>query len=158
MTFRAARRMGAMVLVAVIIPACHFTGTAPTFFDPFPPSTANAVLSGSQVVPAVTTAATGTGTLVIDGMQTSIAYTISATGLGTVTAVRIHVGAAGTNGSAMFTIATAPFTSPLTGTLTSVNFTPVPGTSNFGSAVARILSGDAYLVITTVANPAGEIR
>lgn len=147
MTFRAFARLGAILVVAALVPACDkFAG----FFVPFPSGTVVAGLSGTQVVPAVTTVGTGTATLSVS--DTSIDFLVAHTAPGTVTAVRIHDGSAGTNGPALFTLGTAPFTSPLSGTLT------VPLTGTFSAARDRILNGNAYLLITTALNPQGEIR
>jgi hypothetical protein len=147
MTFRGFARLGAILTVAVLIPACDkFAG----FFVPFPGGTVVAGLSGAQVVPAVTT--TGAGTATLSVTDTSIDFLVTHSAPGTVTAVRIHDGSAGTNGPALFSLGLAPFSSPLAGTLT------VPLTGNFSGARDRILNGNAYIVITTSANPLGELR
>jgi hypothetical protein len=77
-----------------------------------------------------------------------------------VTASHIHSGAAGANGGVMFSLFSAPatFTSPLTKTLTSADFTPVAGITTFADAVNAILAGNAYINVHTTANVGGEIR
>jgi hypothetical protein len=101
-------RLGALLLVVGIVPACKRT----VIVSGLGGITSSAVLSGAQVVPAVATAAGGTASIFVDDMQTKIVYSVSATGLGTVTSVRLHVGDSGTNGGAMFTLASGPFSSP----------------------------------------------
>jgi CHRD domain-containing protein len=128
-----------------------------------PPATAttlNAVLNGTQEVPAVTTAATGTATVTVDAAKTTITVTLNTAGLTGVTASHIHSGAAGANGGVMFSLFAAPatFTSPLTKILTSADFTPVAGITTFADAVTAILAGNAYINVHTTANAGGEIR
>jgi hypothetical protein len=156
MTFRVLQRAGALLALALIVPACEFSG----FYVPFPPVTVNATLGGTQVAPAVTTVSTGTASLVVDGLQTSIDYSVTYAGAGIITAVEIRLGAAGTNGPKIFTLATAPFTNPLTGTLNSTNLTAQPslGVVTISDAIDRILNGNAHVLISTIGNPAGEIR
>lgn len=155
MAARSALRSGAVLLAFALIPACSFDGQ---FTAPFPDSTLKASLDGSQVLPAVVTTAAGSADMAIDTPQNKITYSVSATGLGSVTSVSIHLGEAGANGPAIFTLATGPFTSPLTGTLTDFDFTPAPSATTFHAATFNILNGKAYVLITTVAHPAGEIR
>lgn len=153
MTSRSVLRTGALLLVVAIVPACNRT----MIVSGLGGISSAAVLRGSQVVPADATAATGTASIVIDDMQTKIQYSVSATGLGTVTSVRIHRGDPGTNGGAMFTLASGPFTNPLSGTLTLSDLTPVPGAGSFHAATGAILSGKAYVLITAT-TPAAQIR
>jgi hypothetical protein len=127
---------------------------------PFPPVTVNATLGGTRLVPAVTTVSTATVSLVVDGMQTSIDYSVTYACARVITAVEIRLREAGTNGPMIFTLATAPFTNPLTGTLNSLNLTAQPslGVVTISDAIDRILNGNAYVLISIVGNPTGEIR
>lgn len=152
MTLKAFQRLGTILVVAVLVPACDpFSG----YFDPFPPTVAVADLRGSQVVPANASVSTGTASLSIAGLGDKIDFTVAYAGAGTVTSVKIHVGAAGANGSAIFTLATAP----LTGTLKAADFTPAAaeGVPTFFDAVDRMKNGLTYIVVTET-GPAGEIR
>src|SRR5579872_4454396 len=97
---RLGRRAAAFVLVAALMPACKYEGLV---MSSFPSTVVSGLLRGSQVVPAVTTAATGTATLTVDGQQTFIDYSVAQTGIGTVTAVEIRLGVPGTNGPVLFT-------------------------------------------------------
>src|SRR5262245_18276717 len=108
-------RLGAILVVAVLVPACD---PFPGFFVPFPPTAAKAELRGSQVVPAVATVATGSATLIVSGLQDRIDYAVSHSGLGTVTSVTVHAGAPGVNGPVMFTLVSG------SGQLTAIHLDP----------------------------------
>jgi hypothetical protein len=157
MAFRSVRIILAFLGIAFLIPACGpFQGLG----TPFPVVTLTAVLRGSQVAPSVATVSTGTASLVVDGTRTSIASSVSYSGAGVITAVEVRLGEPGANGPAIFTLATAPFANPLTGTLNEFNLVSAPslGVITFADALDRILSGGAYLLLSTAGNPAGEIR
>jgi hypothetical protein len=123
-------------------------------------TTLNAALSAAQEVPPTTSTATGTATVTVDAAKTTITVALNTTGLTGVTASHIHSGAVGANGGVMFSLFAAPatFTSPLTKTLTSADFTAVAGITTFADAVAAILAGNTYINVHTTANVGGEIR
>lgn len=145
MTVRTLGRIGSLLLVAAVVPACD---PFPGYFNPFPENTLAADLRGSQVVPVNAAVSTGTATVTVSPAQTSFDYSVAYTGAGVVTSVTVNRGSAGTNGPVLFTLASAPFTNPLTGTVTGVG----------SQAAADLLSGNAYILISTVGSPAGEIR
>lgn len=147
---------GAILLVGLILPACKVESE---FLVPAP-VTVNGTIRGSQESPAVATAATGTVTLVITRNPGGVSYTITTASLGTVTGVQIRLGAPGENGPAIFTIASGPIVSPLTGTLTGFDMNPAPskGVLSFDDGATQIENGNAYLQITTTVHPQGEIR
>ena len=125
------------------------------------PASFRAALSGSEEVPPVSTTATGLATVTLNGEQTELALTLEFSGLGSApTAAHIHVGAPGANGPIVFTLATAPLSSPVSGTLTAARLEPRPaqGINSFEDAVNAILSGNAYVNVHSEANPGGEIR
>ncbi|MBI3855735.1 MAG: CHRD domain-containing protein [Planctomycetes bacterium] len=156
MSSRNLGRSAAFLLVAALLPACKFNG----FFVPFSPVTVNAELRGSQVVPATATPSTGTAVLTVSGSRTSIDYSVTYAGAGVITSVEIRIGIAGSNGPVIFTLTSAPFVNPLTGTLNSTNLTLQPGAGvmNFGDAIDKILNGGAYILISTATSLTGEIR
>lgn len=163
MTFRIASRLAALLAVALLIPACELSSANPNivYYNPYPPRNVSAVsLSGSQVVPANPSIAIGDAMLSVSGTLDSISYTVNQTGLGTVTSVQVHVGSPGTNGPAIFTLATGPFANPLTGTLKPSDFIPAPayGVPSFNKAIEKVVNGSAYLLISTVGSPNGELR
>lgn len=126
-------------------------------------TTLNAVLSGAQEVPPITSAATGTATVTIDAARTNINVTMTTQGFATpVTASHIHFGPLGTNGSVLFSLFAAPgaFPATLTKTLTSADFTPAAanGIITFADAVNAILNGNTYINVHSQANLGGEIR
>jgi hypothetical protein len=124
----------------------------------------NAVLSPDQAVgpTPVTSAARGTGQVTLGPDQTQIAFTLSVAPLPTTTInlAHIHFGAPGQNGGVIFNLlpAGAAFASPLTGTLTAANFTPVAGVATFAEAVNALLRGNTYFQIHTTEFPGGELR
>jgi hypothetical protein len=143
MALRSILRSGALLLVFAIVPSCtNEVAVAPEFAH-----TLNAVLDGSQVVPGVAVAASGTAAFQIDGLQTKVRFTINLSGVGTVSSVKIHAGEPGSNGPELATLASGPVSSPLTGTLTA-----------FSGLTLEMLGGRAYVIVRTVANPNGEIR
>ncbi|SMB83190.1 CHRD domain containing protein [Hymenobacter roseosalivarius DSM 11622] len=103
-----------------------------------------AIMSGSQEVPAVSSAATGTFTGVYDKNTNVLTYTVTYTGL-TPVAGHLHRGAPGMNGPVIF-----PFpqlTSPVTATAT---FTE--------DDEALLLNNGFYSNLHSAAFPGGEIR
>jgi len=139
----------------------------------------HANLVGSQEVPPVTTAATGTLTLTISDDHTRIAYQLVTVGPFTsnVRFAHIHIQQPGVNGPVVLFFCTndppptgvpAPQACPTTGgtisgSLTAADFIPSTqaanlGINTFADAVAQILSGGAYANVHTVINPSGEIR
>jgi hypothetical protein len=125
------------------------------------PAVFQATLSGSEEVPPVSTGATGLATVTLNGEQTELAVTLEFSGLGSSpAAAHIHVGARGANGPIVFTLATAPLSSPVRRTLTAADLEPRPaqGIRSFEDAVDAILSGNAYVNVHSASNPGGEIR
>lgn len=117
-------------------------------------------LTGSQVVPTVLTPAAGTMALTLSPDQSSMMVVLNQTDLGIANSADLHVGPAGQNGPIIFPLATNFYQVPLSGTLTSTDFTPQPGAgvATFEDAIDMILSGNAYGSVSTAANPNGEIR
>jgi len=114
-------------------------------------------LDGAQEVPAVTTAATGSGWVVVSTGGNTITYFVAYSGLsGAAAASHIHLGAVGVVGGVMLPLVVGP--SPMTGTLTSADLTPTGSVTDFAGAVAAIEAGSTYVNIHTAANPGGEIR
>lgn len=103
-------------------------------------------LSGSEEVPAVTTAATGTGTITIkdDKSVSGSVTTKDIAGL----AAHIHRAAAGKNGPPIITL-----------TKTSENVWSVPeGTKLTDEQYAAYKAGELYVNVHSAANKGGEIR
>ncbi|MCI0582366.1 MAG: CHRD domain-containing protein [Chloroflexi bacterium] len=114
-------------------------------------------LDGAQEVPAVTTAATGSGWVVISTDGSTITYYVEYSGLsGAAAAAHIHLGEAGANGGVLLPLSVSA--SPMLGTLTSADLTPTGSVTDFAGAVAAIEAGSTYVNIHTAANPGGEIR
>jgi hypothetical protein len=117
----------------------------------------NAVLSGANEVPAVSTAAKGSGWVTLSADDSTITFHLEYSGLsGAATAAHIHTGAAGVNGGVIFPFVVGP--SPINGTFTAANFTPSGAITTYAQAIAAIKAGNTYMNVHTAANPGGEIR
>ena len=104
------------------------------------------VLQGSQEVPPVTTAATGSGTVTImaDG---SVSGSVTTTGI-TATAAHIHQGARGANG---------PVIVPMTKSADNTWSFPA-GAKLTEPQLAAHRVGNLYVNVHSAAHPGGEIR
>lgn len=147
-------RVALVLVAAALLPACD----GMIVFHGPPNVDAKGLLRGSQVVPALSTGATGTTTVTVDGKNHFINYTVDATGLsGAATAIEIRLGEPGTNGPVLFSIPLGAF--PLTGSFKdSAPFIPVGSIQSFADACQAIVTGNTYLLISTATQPAGEVR
>lgn len=123
-------------------------------------TTVRAALSGLQVVSAVTTTASGSASLTISAARDRITVKLDTVNLTNGTAARIRLGKVGATGEAMFTIyeSSTPMPASVSNTATAATFTPVGSVTSFAQAITAILAGQAYLEVSTAANPNGEIR
>ncbi len=110
------------------------------------PYSQSVALSGGNEVPAVTSAAAGTGTVTINPDRT-VSASITATGM-SATASHIHEAAAGKNGPVI-----VPFTK--TGDNT---FAAPAGATLTESQYASYKAGNLYVNVHSAAFPGGEIR
>jgi hypothetical protein len=118
-----------------------------------------AQLNGLQEAPPVATAATGTMSLTLSDDQASISFSLNVTGLANITAAHIHAAPPGIDGPIIFPLATGPYSTPLTGTLTAAQFTPpITGFATFAEAVDGMIAGLTYANVHTTTYPDGEIR
>jgi hypothetical protein len=132
-------------------------------------------LDGSQEVPPVDTRARGNAIFHLSKDGAELNYKLIVANLENTLQAHIHCGAFGVNGPVVaFLYPEAPpatlipgrFSGILAeGTLTNANVIPRPdsdacpgGIANFDEMLAKIMSGDAYVNVHTVANPGGEIR
>lgn len=148
-------RAAGLALLAGLIPACDLANGVSQ--GNRINTTVSGLLRGSQVIPALGTGASGTADFVVGTSRRYVEYTIDATGLATaVTAIEVRLGAPGTNGPAIFTVPLGAF--PISGSLTSADFTPQNGVFDFDAAADAVAAGTTYLLLSTAAQPAGEIR
>lgn len=117
--------------------------------SPPAPVVRSATLTGAQEVPAVVTAASGTGGVVVDPTTKVITGAVKTTGM-TGTAAHIHTGLIGVNGGIIITL-----TETVAGS--GVWNVPVP-TVLTQSQYDALLADGLYFNVHSAANPAGEIR
>jgi hypothetical protein len=132
-------------------------------------------LSGGEEVPAVDTQAQGKAIFRLSQDGSTLSYKLIAANIEDITQAHIHCGAAGTNGPVvLFLYPDGPppqlipgrFSGVLAeGTRTSADIIPRPdspqcpgGIADLDDLIAKMASGDAYVNVHTVENPAGEIR
>ena len=111
----------------------------------------SAMLSGADIVPSVTTEASGVAEMTIDGMEVHV--TLELSNIDNVTAIHIHGGAAGENGPVLAPLYGGdPTGAGYTGTLVDTTITVTD------EVLAAIRAGTAYVNVHTEANPPGEVR
>ena len=103
-------------------------------------------LTGSEEVPAVTTSASGSGTITV-GEDRSVSGSVTTTGV-VGTAAHIHIAAAGQNG---------PVVIPLTKTGDTTWAVPA-GAKLTEQQYAAYTEGNLYVNVHSAARPGGEIR
>jgi hypothetical protein len=103
-------------------------------------------LSGDQEVPAVNTAAKGSGTVTI-GDDGAVKGTITYTGVAA-TAAHIHLAAAGKNGPVIVPMVKSGDT----------GFTFAPDAKLNADQMKAFKAGELYINVHSAANPGGEIR
>ena len=103
------------------------------------------VLSGSQEVPAVTTAATGSGVVKVNPDMT-VSVDITTSGIAA-TAAHIHIAPAGQNGPVI-----VPFVR------NGDKWTAAAGAKLTEAQFAAFKAGNLYVNVHSAANPGGEIR
>jgi hypothetical protein len=106
----------------------------------------NITLSGANEVPAVSTSASGTGTVTV-GSDRSVTARITVTGM-TATAAHIHEAAPGSNGPVI-----VPFTKSADNT-----FVAAPGARMTEAQYAAYKAGKTYVNVHSARNPPGEVR
>lgn len=124
----------------------------------------NAVFSGSQVVPPVTTMAKGEGTFTPGKDGKELMYKVTVSDIENVTAVHIHSGKMGKNGPPVAVIdLKGKKTGRFSGTLAEGKITakqligPLKG-KTVKDLVKEIKAGDTYLNVHTDKYPDGELR
>jgi hypothetical protein len=133
-----------------------------------PANNFGAQLSGANETPAISTAASGAGTIALNG--TTVNYTVSGTGLsGNATGAHIHIGAVGVAGPVIVDFAAitplpAGTSTSIAGSFTAANIKnptnpPLnPPVVTLDDLMAQIRAGNAYVNIHTAAHSGGEIR
>ena len=143
---RATRILAFFLLVALAAPRAAGAQTSWT-----------ASLGGGTEVPPVSTPGSGTFDATLSADHTVMTFTLVYQNLkAATTQARIHRGAAGTTGPAIYYLSAGAFTSPLTG---ATDPAPAGGPPGFLPAdFADLQAGILYVNVATTAHPAGEIR
>lgn len=111
----------------------------------------DAMLSGAQQVPAITTMANGVATFTLNSMLNEITYSVVTDGLsGPITMAHIHGGAIGVSGGVLVDLSAGINGNQITGTITGAAITD--------ALINAMLKGETYVNVHTTANPGGEIR
>lgn len=161
------KRLALLLLAAAALPACFRSSSAPRrettpATSPAPPAARFSAsrLSGGQVVPAVTTTASGSARVDVDAGRTRLEVLLQTSGLSDITEAHLHAGDVGVDGPIVFTLASAAFVTPLQATLTEADLIPAPaqGIASFSDAVDALAIGRLYVDVHTTAHPDGEIR
>lgn len=109
----------------------------------------SASLDGTQEVPPVTSAATGSGVLTLNENAGTVTARVSTSGADDATAAHIHTGDAGTNGDVLLPL--------VADSENSGSWTLDEGVVD-ADQIATIKSAGTYFNVHTPANPGGEIR
>jgi hypothetical protein len=111
----------------------------------------SAKLDGAQETPAVSTSATGVGSLVLNRTRDTMFVSVTVAGLsGAITGAHIHEGLPGVPGAIVVNLMPWLSGNKIMGYLTGADLTPV--------ILAKYLNGLYYINVHTAANPNGEIR
>ncbi|HEX6304700.1 MAG TPA: PQQ-dependent sugar dehydrogenase [Anaerolineales bacterium] len=119
-------------------------------------------LSGDEEVPPVDTQAQGQATFKVSEDESEMSFKLNVANIEDVVAAHIHCAPAGVNGPVGVTLFSGGPVSP-DGTLAEGTITsPDPGNgcgwTSLEAVLSAISSGNAYVNVHTLANPAGEIR
>jgi CHRD domain/Secretion system C-terminal sorting domain len=107
-------------------------------------------LDGSKVVPSVVTNAKGLASLMLNRTRDTISINISLVDLsGAPVNVSLYTGAEGTNGSSLIDLTAFIEGNKVTGRITG---------TNASTNISQLFRENVYLLVTTAANPVGEIR
>lgn len=127
-------------------------------------ATYTAELTGNQVVPPISTEATGSATFTVDPTGTRVRFSLEVSNMTDVDSSRVRQGAMGTNGSGVVVLLSGRYGAGVfTGTVASGSFDAsaligqLKG-KTIADFVALMASGQAYVSVGTVENPGGEIR
>ncbi len=107
-------------------------------------------LDGAQVVPSVSSNANGVSSFMLNKNRDSLTINLSMTGLsGPAVNVSLYQGNEGFNGTSLINLTSFLNGNKLTTDLTGTNVTAI---------ISKLMSDNLYLLVTTAANPNGEIR
>jgi hypothetical protein len=121
-------------------------------------------LNGAQVVPPVTTTATGEATAKVDISDTQVEYDVDVNNLANITRALLFYAPSGENGDSVAVLypgptKTGPFTGQLcTGTLLTADLKGPMAGKDIKALISALRAGSTYVSIRTDSFPNGEIR
>ena len=124
----------------------------------------SAALNGGEVVPPVSTLATGDAVVTIDASDTELGYKLTVENIENVTTARIHLAPSGLTGDYVLVLYPGPRKEgPFTGTLAEGTFRVADLKGPLaGEPMSRMLevlrAGSTYVQVNTDSFPGGELR
>ena len=148
---KTSRVIGLLSVFVLGVGGCGTSGLGLPFATPY-----TASLSGAKEVPPVATAAIGDVVLFHSSAAQTVDIEVTATGLviANLTAMHIHLGAAGVNGPVIVNLSGFAFMDIGGGMIRAQGL----GIAFPAINEADLLAGNCYVNIHTAAHPAGEIR
>ena len=120
----------------------------------------HSILNGENEVTPVSTTASGRASIGI--ASAAITVTLTTQDLTNATLANIYGGGIGADGAVIFRLfdsaTDGSLPSPFTKTLTSTDFLPIPGISDFSAARSAVQGGFTFINVHTASHPDGEIR
>lgn len=130
-------------------------------FSNLPTPTFSAQLSGAQVVPPVTTSASGSASFRLSNDGARLNFTIQLSNITNITTVDLHLAPAGANGPVVATLLTSARPRPggiLIGVITADRLTGPLAGQPLSALTDQMQAGNIYVDVHTTAHPDGEIR
>lgn len=158
---RSVLSLGGVLLVGALLANCSDDETvaAPTPLVKF-----RATLAGSEEVPPVVTAATGTSEFTLSRTNDTLFVNITVNGLSNVRFGHFHTAARGTNGPVVAFLVDAPtLAGPQNGRIgkqfiTAANLSGTLVGQPLSALITQITAGNIYVNLHTDANAGGELR
>lgn len=162
-----------IILIIILVIACPgdtdetgatSTDTSQSTSTSLIAATYTAVLIGDDSVPPVKTDSTGKLTLTYDPEVPELTFLLEIDGLTDTTSAAIYEGAAGTNGTAVYTLFAGPtvegqkFGELASGTIEDVDLTGTLAGMTVADLIALIKDGNAYASVGNKSHPVDAIR
>ena len=162
-----------IILIIILVIACPgdtdetgttSTDTSQSTSTSLIAATYTAVLTGDDSVPSVKTDSTGKLTLTYDPEIPELTFLLEIDGLTDTTSAAIYEGAAGTNGTVVYTLYGGPtvegqkFGELASGTIEDIDLTGTLAGMTTADLIALIKDGNAYVSVGNKSHPVDAIR